>query len=298
MEFEDTPLFDWIKKNRAFLLVLLIAILAIAAYERFGPALRDKAQTQSWTLFQTVTAGLDIDENLASSLELARPDERIYPWVVFGATKAALLQRNANALEILKPELTALSTSNGAWQISSTNGAVTIASFLLERVKEMEAGGGKDFTNPTPPGSRVQLVVTDSLETPYELTVGTFEGAAPVSTELFLSAVEAGTFDGVAIETFGGRTLKIPGLDADNGPPLERDFGYFHLAGSLSMIQKQGSPGEQEADAIQLLLEDNTFADGTSTVFAAILEGLDDFKAAVQAADPETTFTLTSATIL
>jgi hypothetical protein len=298
MEFEDTPLFDWLKKNRIFLLVLLIGIMAIAAYERFGPGLRDKAQIQSWTLFQTVTSGLDLDENLASSLELARADERIYPWVVFGATKAALLQRNTNALQTLKPELATLASDSGAWKVSSPSGAVTIASFLLERANELEAGGTKEFSNPEPTGTSVRLVITDSLETTYELTVGTYEDAAAASAELFLSAVEAETFNGVTIETFGGRTLKVPGLDAEAGAPLERDFGYFHFAGALSMIPKPGSPGEQESDAIQILLEDNTFGDGSSTVFAVITEGLEDFKAAVQSAEADTSFTVTSATIL
>ena len=298
MEFEDTPLFDWLKKNRIFLLVLLIGIMAIAAYERFGPTLRDNAQIQSWTLFQTITSGLDPDENLAASLEQARADDRIYPWVVFGATKAALLQRNTTALETLKPELTSLASGEDGWKLSTPSGAVTIASFLLERTNEMQAGGSKEFANPEPTGAAVKVVVTDSLETTYELTIGTFEGAAPISSELFLSAVEAGTFNGVTIETFAGRSLKVPGLGAESGPPLEREFGYFHFAGSLSMIPKSGSPGEQEADAIQILLEDNTFSDGTSTVFAAITEGLESFKTAVQAAEADTTFTVTSATIL
>ncbi|MCP4091958.1 MAG: peptidylprolyl isomerase [Planctomycetes bacterium] len=298
MEFEDTPLFDWLKKNRIFLLVLLVGIIGIAAYERFGPALRDKAQIESWTLFQTVTSGLDLDENLASSLNLARENGRIYPWVVFGATKAALLQRNAAALETLKPELTTLASDGDAWQVSSPSGAVSIASFLLERVNELETGGSKEFANPAPTGASVRLVVTDSLETTYGLTIGTFEDAAPASTELFLSAVEAGTFNGVTIETFGGRTLKVPGLDAESGAPLEREFGYFHLAGSVGMIQKPASPGEHEADGIQIMLEDNTFADGTSTVFGDITEGLEDLKAAIQSAEADTTFTVTSATIL
>jgi len=92
--------------------------------------------------------------------------------------------------------------------------------------------------------------------------------------------------------------VKVPGLDAESGAPLEREFGYFHLAGSVGMIQKPASPGEHESDGIQIMFEDNTFADGTSTVFGDITEGLEDLKAAIQSAEADTTFTVTSATIL
>jgi hypothetical protein len=299
MEFEDTPLFDWLKKNRLFLLVLLVGILAIAANERFGPAIRNSAIAKSWDLFQTVTADLNLDENLSSSLQLARDDERIFPWFVFGATKAALLQRNMNALQILRPELEGLQSGDAAnLKIASPAGAMSIASFLLERVDEMEAGNTKTFTNPEPTGAAVKFVVTDSLETTYEFTVGTYEDAAPGATELFLTAVEAGTFNTMPLTGFGGRTLKLEGLGAESSPPLERDFGYFHLAGALSTIQKPGEPGEQETDAIQILLEDNTFADGQATVFATITSGMDELKTAITSSDPEVTFTVTSATIL
>lgn len=299
MEFEDTPLFDWLKKNRLFLLVLLVGILALAANERFGPAIRDGAIAQSWDLFQTVTADLNLDENLSSSLQLARDDDRIFPWFVFGATKAALLQRNMNALQTLRPELEGLNSSDAAnLKVASPSGGVAIASFLLERITEMEAGSAKTFVNPEPTGTSVKFVVTDSLETTYEFTVGTYETAAPGATELFLAAVEAGTFNTMPLTGFGGRTLKLEGLGAETSPPLERDFGFFHLAGTLSTIQKPGEPGEQEMDSIQILLEDNTFADGQATVFALITSGMDELKTAITGADPEITFTVTSATIL
>jgi len=165
-------------------------------------------------------------------------------------------------------------------------------------VNEMEAGGSKSFENPAPTGSKVQFVITDSLETVYEFTVGTYEDAAPGSSEQFLAGVEAGTFNGTEIQVFSGRTLKVTGLDAETSSPLERDFGYFHLAGALSMIPKQGAPGEHETDSIQILLEDNTFGDGSSTVFGVISEGFEAFKEAVQGAAADTTFTVTSATIL
>jgi hypothetical protein len=299
MEFEDTPLFDWLKKNRLFLLVLLVGILALAANERFGPAIRDGAIAKSWDLFQTVTADLNIDENLSSSLQLAREDDRIFPWIVFGATKAALLQRNMNALQTLRPELEGLSSGSGSnLAMASPSGSISIASFLLERVTEMEAGESKTFVNPEPAGTSVKFVVTDSLETTYEFTVGTYEASAPGASELFLSAVEAGTFVAMPLTGFGGRTLKLEGLGAEASPPLERDFGFFHLAGSLSTIQKPGEPGEQEVDSIQILLEDNTFADGQATVFGSITAGLDELKTAIISADPEITFTVTSATVL
>jgi len=299
MEFEDTPLFDWLKKNRIFLLVLLLGILAMAANERFGPSLRNGRLTDSWSLFQTVTNGLSLDENLASSLQLAREDDRIFPWVVFGATKAALLQNNLTALETLKPELEALNAGNAAgWKISSPEGSLTIASFLLQRVSEMEKGGSKVFLNPEPQGSKVKFLVKDSVETTYEFTVGLFENSAPGSSATFLAAVEAGNFNGIDLESFGGRTLKLKGLGAETSPPLERDFGYFHLAGALSMIPKPSSPGDQEIDALQILLEDNSFADGQATVFGVITEGFDELKTAITSADPEISFSVTSASIL
>ncbi len=299
MEFEDTPLFDWLKKNRIFLLVLLVVIFGFAAKERFGPAIQEGALTESWTLFQTITAELDIEENLASSLQLARDDDRIFPWIVFGATKVAILSRDMNALQILRPELEGLTSGDASeLKVSTAEGSVSIASYLLERVSEIETGGSMDFTNPKPDGTLVKFVVTDSLETTYEFTVGAFEGASPASSELFLSAVEAGSFNGQGLESFSGRTLKLPGLGAESSPPLERDFGYYHLAGSLAMIQIPGKEGEQEADAIQIFLEDNTFADGQSSVFGVFTEGFDDLKTAIVGADPEVSFTVSSATIL
>ena len=299
MEFEDTPLFDWLKKNRLFLLVLLLGILAMAANERFGPSLRNGKLTESWSLFQTVTNGLILDENLASTLQLAREDDRIFPWVVFGATKAALLQNSTMALATLKPELEALSTGDAAnWKIASPEGPVPLASFLLQRVAEREAGGSKVFHNPEPQGSHVKFVVSDSLETSYEFTVGLFEDSAPGSSAVFLAAVEAGSFNGMALESFAGRTLKLKGLGAETSPPLERDFGYFHLAGAVSIIPKPSVPGEQEVDAIQILLEDNSFADGQATVFGVITEGFAELKTAITGADPEITFSVTSAAIL
>lgn len=296
LDFEDTPLFDWLKKNRLFLLVLFTGIIGLAAYDRFGPALREKGRIESWSLYNSALAGLDLDENLASSMQLVKGDDRVYPWFLFHAATIALRNGNEAALGTLRPELEAIA-STSKWKLASNNGPISVAAFLVERIDE-SGSGVMDWSNPTPTGTSVKIVVTDSLETAYEITVGMYEDAAPLASEAFLAAVESGSLVGETVDSFGGRTIRLNGLGAEESPALECKYGYFHLAGSLSMIPKPGSPGEQELEAVQLSLEDNTFADGTSTVFAHMTEGLEEFRAGVQAAPQDVTYTLTSATIL
>lgn len=302
LTFEDTPLFDWLKKNKIFLFVLVLIIVGTQGYRYFAPALKLKKQNESWMLYDTIIVDLnsDFEGNLSTSLAQAKDYPLIYPAVVFTATRVALQQENSEAMPTLKSALEDLQDSAGQWKtISQTGDATTIAGELLARVQEYQDSGATQWSNPEPQGAKVKLTVSSSSGNTYDVVAGLYEGRAPAACAAFLAAVENEQLNGHEITAFGS-TLAFRGYnpDAEEDLPLERSFGLFHLAGSLSTSMKPGEPGMQVADSVVVYLQDSTSIDGGSSVFGSLIEGLEPLQEALASPQADVTYTISSAVVL
>lgn len=302
LSFDDTPLFDWLRKNRFFLFALVLLVVGIQGFQYFAPAIKLKKQTESWMLFDTITADLttDFDGNLSAGLAQAKDYPIIYPPIVFTATRVALMGDNADAMATLKPALEDLVANAGHWKTVSQNGeGSSIAGELLARVKDYQATGGVQLENPAPTGSRVEISITSSSGETYGLIAGLYEDLAPAACAAFLAAVQNEQLNGLAVTAFGPTlAFKDFNPDAEGGLPLERQFGLFHLAGSLSTSMTPGDPGKQEADSVVVYLQDNTGIDGGSSVFGSLIEGLEPLQEAMAAPQADVTYLITSAAVL
>lgn len=304
LSFEDTPLFDWLKKNRFFLLGLTILVVGFQGYQYYAPSLTYAKQAKAWSLFDVLVQdmSLDFEANLAPSLLQAEEYPTIYPWIVFSASNSALARGNMDALETLQPALERLAADDSAnrWVSLPDSGEVTsIANILLSRVGDSQSNGPMVWENPTPEGAKVNLVVTSSSGDSYSVSIGLFESAAPAASQAFLEAVNNGALIGVDLSSFG-TTLSFGDYSPENeaGIPLERKHGVYHLAGTLSTTTKPGEPGMQEPDSVVVYLQDNFGADGGTTVFGAITEGLESLQEATSTPGAETTYAITEASVL
>lgn len=305
LTFEDTPFFDWLKKNRFFLLGLTILIVGIQGYQYYAPGLKYAKQAEAWDLFDALRQDLqtDFDTNLSPSLAQAEEYPSIYPWVVFAATNTALTTSNETALATLRPKLEALSKDADAshWKSMSSSGEVTpIAAVMLRHVEESQNAGAMVWENPEPQGSRVKMSVNSSLGSTYEFTVGLFEEAAPEACNAFLEAVDTGALVGLDVSAFGTTlTFRDYAPENEEGLPVERRHGLFHLAGTLSTTSQPGEPGSQIPDAVILHLQDSFGSDGITSVFGAVVEGLPELQTAFRSPAGEgVTFAITEATAL
>ena len=111
LSFEDSPIFDWYKKNRIFILFLIIIVFGGNAYLYFAPGMAKENNAKEWTRFQTRTAEIDLKENFAAQISAAKDDAITFPWFLYTATRAALQSNNETALGLLKNELLALDAS-------------------------------------------------------------------------------------------------------------------------------------------------------------------------------------------
>jgi len=303
LSFEDTPLFDWLRKNRFFLLGLAILVVGIQGYNYYAPSLKYSKQAEAWTAFETIitSLGTDFDANLSADLARAEEHPTIYHWVVFSAASQALATGNTMALSTLKPRLSALiedETASGYKALPSNGEVTNIASVLYARLEDLESQGTMTWENPEPTGTKVKLVVTGSDASSYEFVAGLYEGVAPLASAAFLSAVDSGDLIGKDLRATGG----MIGLEGFNDEltetlPVEAQYGYFHLPGSLATVVAS-EPGQQEPDAFRLYLQDATRIDGTSTVFGSITEGLEELQDAMAQQDVERTFAITEAVVL
>ena len=304
LSFEDTPLFDWLKKNRLFLLGLTILIVGFQGYQYYAPNLKFTKQANAWTLFDVLVQdmSLDFDANLSPSILQAEEYPTIYPWVVFTATNSALATGNESALATLQPLLENLASDKDAsqWVSLPESGEVTpIATVLLSRVSDFKKTGPVVWENPEPSGAKVQLVVTSSLGESYTISAGLYEEDAPAASAAFLNAVETGALVGVDVSSYGASlSFRDFGTEDMESLPLERKHGLYHLAGTLSTTVAPGEPGQQQADSVVLYLQDNFGADGGSTVFGSMTEGLEALQAAFSVPGSDTTFAITEATVL
>lgn len=304
LSFEDTPLFDWLKKNRLFLLGLTILIVGLQGYRYYAPSLKYSKQANAWTLFDVLVQdmSLDFDANLSPSILQAEEYPTIFPWLVFTATNTALATGNEDALGTLKPLLEDLASDKdaGRWVALPESGEVTpIAALLLSRVSDFHTKGPMVWENPEPSGSRVRMVVTSSSGDSYSVSVGLYEESAPAASAAFLEAVESGALVGVEVSAFGGSlSFRDYAPEAEESLPLERKHGLYHLAGTFSTTAAPGEPGKQKADSVVVYLQDNFGADGSSTVFGSITNGLEELQAAFSVPGIETTFAITEVTVL
>ncbi len=281
LSFEDTPLFDWLKKNRLFLLTLVVLVVGLQGYQYFAPTLKFAKQAKAWGLFANITSELaaDFETKLGPDLAQAEEEPIIYPWVLFAAANTAILRGDADAVQIVQPKLEAYAASKeaDAWKTLSESGEVTtIAELLLKRMEEFNARDQKSWTNPEPQGSKVKVVLNDASDGVYEITIGLYEDQAPNACATFLAAVEAGRLNDLEV-TPSPAGLNWSGFGSEEDQPLtvERHFGLFHLAGALSTTPLPGEPGKQMVGALNLLLADNMAMDGATTVFGQVVEGLE-----------------------
>lgn len=304
LSFEDTPLFDWLRKNRFFLLGLAVLVVGIQGYNYYAPGIKYSKQAEAWGLFETIAMSLgeDFDANLSADLARAEAHPSIYPWIVFAATNQALGTDNEMALSTLKPKLSALVNDekvSGYKAIPESGEVSNIAAVLLARVEDKQSHGIKTWSNPEPTGTKVKMVITDSEGTTYDVVAGLYEGVAPSASTAFLSAIDEGLLIGKDVTSTGGAfSLRDYNPEATDTLPLEREYGYFHMAGALATSVVPGEPSQQEPDALTVYLQDATRSDGSTTVFGSITEGLEALQDAMATPGAERTYAITEAVVL
>ena len=293
LSFEDTPLFDWFKKNRVFILLMLVIIFGGNAYFYYAPSLSRQKNAESWSLYQTISSEIDLKENLSEKLALAEQDSLTYPWFVYAATRMALQASDQAALDILTPRLKTLSESEAgkSWVASNDDEVQPIASILYDAAVSAD-GGATSFNNPEPDGSSYTITLSDSAGITYDVTIGTYSGAA-ATAQHFIDNFEG--IVGNSVTNFNNISLTI-----DNGLPEESQgleverARLFHSNGTLCTVATKERDGTQKPGAFQILLQDNYFADGQSTVFATITSGLEELVTAVASQEDGQVLTVTA----
>ena len=279
LSFEDSPIFDWYKKNRIFILFLIIIVFGGNAYLYFAPGMAKENNAKEWTRFQTRTAEIDLKENFAAQISAAKDDAITFPWFLYTATRAALQSNDETALSLLKNELLALDASSDQWKgISAEGEPLSIRSLLVDIIEGQ--ANLPTFVNPEPKGSSYLITISDSLERTYEISISLYSEVKQAAMWLE-DNVDA--LVGQEIENFNNLSLTINGLTS--GSPtgelqVERNR-LFHEAGTISTLPTGETDGSQKQDVLQILLEDNYMADGISTVIGKITSGLEDLKTAI-----------------
>lgn len=302
--YEDTPIADWLKKNRWVLLGGLIVIVAIQSYNRFAPQMAAKSLDRSWTLYNNVMvdAGPTGLDNLTDRLAQARKDDRVYPWFVYQMVGAAMRQNDIESLEVLREELKLVDPA-ARWQTSAE--AMPLATYLEEQIAARLASGDGEIANPPATEELVDIALTDSAGNSYALVATLYPEAAPETCATFLAAVEAGAFADVELSAVGRQHFTVPGLgdpDADPAPtlPLERKFAYGAAEGALLSsillgLDPEREPGTQSGVSFQMQLAEAHHLDGRQSVFGQITEGLEPVLEAINAGS-DLTFSLSGIT--
>ncbi|MFT7517553.1 MAG: hypothetical protein ACI84O_001348 [Myxococcota bacterium] len=279
LSFEETPLFDWFKKNRISIFLMLAIVFGGNAYFYYAPGLAHRQNADSWALYQTISAEIDLKENLSAKLTQAEQDTLTYPWFVYAATRMALQANDSQALDILKPRLSEIASSKeGMSWVASNNGETRpIASILLDAAND-NGGSSMEFSNEAPDGDVYIMSVTDGIENTYELSISLYS-AAPQTSEHFVANLEG--LVGAEIKNFANISLAVENGLEEEAPAItiERNR-LFHSEGVLCTVASGDGDGSQRANTVQIMLRDNFFADGQSTVFGAITSGLDEIKEA------------------
>jgi len=279
LSFEDTPLSDWFAKNRVKIILSIVVVFGGMFVRQQWPVWQYEKQAASWALYQTISGDVNIDENLGEKLAQAEQDQLTYPWFVYTTTRLALQAKNTDALNMLKSHLEKIAASEeGKTWVANNNGQTRpIADILLDSIN----GSGTNtlnFDNPTPGGDTYTITVSDSDGNSYDIIASMFS-EAPASSEHF--AANAAGLVGAEITNFNNISLTVEnGLAEDTSVDIER-ARLFHSAGVLCTAPGKDRDGSQKANVIQIMLEDNFYADGQSSVFGAITSGLDGIKEAV-----------------
>lgn len=300
-QLEDNTLAQWLSDNKLFLGLLGAAIVVFGVLQVYLPKRAKASQEESWaTLYDTVQRQSAVNlspEKLPATLASLEDDQRIFPFAVLTATADALTDGDRESLATLKPQLEKLLGEEQAEFLRVHDGQQSEAEarYLLSKVEaELNGPAPMTFENPEPTGPRVKLTVKVGELDSYELTYGLYTDAAPEASARFLAAVEGGMLDGQEGKFAGVYNMRFDGLAADAESaeplPLEKEYGYFHLEGVLSTIQRSAGAmtGEQEGHQFALFLREATYFDGRSTVFAKLI-GSEEALAALQALQPSPT---------
>jgi hypothetical protein len=292
LSFEDTPLSDWFSKNRVSLTLSIVIVFGgIYALEQW-PSWQAGKQAESWALYQTVSGDVNLDENLGEKLAQAEQDQLTYPWFVYTTTRLALQAKNTGALSILRSHLEKIAASEEgrAWVAENNGKTRPIADILLDSINGRGANT-LDFDNPTPNGDTYTITLSDSEGNSYDIIASMFS-ESPLSAEHF--AANADGLVGAEITNFNNVSLTAEnGLEEEATVEIER-ARLFHSAGVLCTVPGEDRDGSQKANVIQIMLEDNFYADGQSSVFGVITRGLDEVKGAVAELAGGQTLTITA----
>ena len=292
LSFEDTPLSDWFSKNRVSLTLSIVIVFGgIYALEQW-PSWQAGKQAESWALYQTVSGDVNLDENLGEKLAQAEQDQLTYPWFVYTTTRLALQAKNTGALSILRSHLEKIAASEEgrAWVADNNGKTRPIADILLDSINGHGANT-LDFDNPTPNGDTYTITLSDSEGNSYDIIASMFS-ESPLSAEHF--AANADGLVGAEITNFNNVSLTAEnGLEEEATVEIER-ARLFHSAGVLCTVPGEDRDGSQKANVIQIMLEDNFYADGQSSVFGVITRGLDEVKGAVAELAGGQTLTITA----
>ena len=278
LSFEDSPIFDWYKKNRVFILFLIVVVFGGNAYLYFAPSMTKGKNAEEWTRFTTRSAEINLEENFAAQIAAAREDQNTFQWFLYSATRAALQSNNQTALSILKNELLSLEGSSDKWKgIDGDGQAYPIKTLLIEAINGQT--NLPKFTNPEPKGNSYLISVSSDKKETYEIyfTLYSEDGQTAMWLEDGIGGLE-----GQEIENFNNRSITIKGLAPPAGElKVERENRLFHESGVLTTLPTGESDGSQKQDVLQILLEDNYMADGISTVIGKITGGLEELKVAL-----------------
>ena len=292
LSFEDTPLSDWFSKNRVSLTLSIVIVFGgIYALEQW-PSWQAGKQAESWALYQTVSGDVNLDENLGEKLAQAEQDQLTYPWFVYTTTRLALQAKNTGALSMLRSHLEKIAASEEgrAWVAENNGKTRPIADILLDSINGRGANT-LDFDNPTPNGDTYTITLSDSEGNSYDIIASMFS-ESPLSAKHF--AANADGLVGAEITNFNNVSLTAEnGLEEEATVEIER-VRLFHSAGVLCTVPGENRDGSQKANVIQIMLEDNFYADGQSSVFGAITRGLDEVKGAVAGLAGGQTLTITA----
>ena len=293
LSFEDTPLSDWFNKNRVNLTLFIVVVFGgIYALEQW-PSWQAGKQAESWALYQTISGDVNLDENLGEKLAQAEQDQLTYQWFVYTTTRLALQAKNTDALNMLKSHLEKIAASaEGKTWVANNNGQTRpIAEILLDAINGSGANS-LSFENPTPSGDSYAITISDSDEKSYSVTVSMFS-EAPVSSENFAANIEG--MVGSEITNFNNISLTVENGLSEDAPTIAIDRArLFHSAGALCTVAGKDRDGSQKANTVQIMLEDNFYADGQSSVFGVVTSGLEEIKEAVAGLDGDQKLTVTA----
>jgi hypothetical protein len=188
-------------------------------------------------------------------------------------------------------EKIAMSPEGKAWVASNNGQPQPIAEILLGAINS-SGTSSLSFENPAPSGVSYIITISDSNEKSYDVTVSMFS-EAPVSSGNFEANVEG--MVGAEITNFNNVSLTVENGLPEDAPTIAIDRArLFHSAGVLCTVAGEDRDGGQKANTIQIMLEDNFYADGQSSVFGAVTSGLEEIKEAISSLGSGQKLTITA----